>query len=60
MNGGGKTSEAYIAELLGIPKEIRVGCVISLGYPAEDKKPRGTEELQFGKVFRGVYGKSFR
>ncbi|MBN1102627.1 MAG: nitroreductase family protein [Deltaproteobacteria bacterium] len=55
-----KTTEAYISEILGIPGEIRVVCVLSLGYPAETKKARGREELLFGKVYRGGYGKPYR
>lgn len=60
MHAQGKTSEAYIAELLGIPKEIRVEAVMSVGYPAENKKPHGREELQFEKVYRDGYGKPYR
>ncbi|MEW6665710.1 MAG: nitroreductase family protein [Thermodesulfobacteriota bacterium] len=60
MHGEGKTSEAFIAGILGIPEEIRVEAVMSLGYPAETKKPHAREELQFEKVYRGAYGKPYR
>jgi nitroreductase len=60
MHGEGKTSEAYIAEILGIPKEIRVEAIISLGYPAETKKPHAGEGLEFEKVYRAGYGKHYR
>ena len=60
MHGQGKTTEAYISELLGIPKEIRVVEVISIGYPTETKPPHSKEKLQFEKVYRGGYGKPYR
>lgn len=60
MHGEGKTTEAYISELLGIPKEIRVEAIISLGYPAEKKAPHAREELQFEKVYRSTYGNPYQ
>lgn len=60
MQGEGKPSEAYIAEILGIPQEIRVEAVMSLGYPAESKKPHAGTGLQFEKVYRGGYGMPYR
>ena len=60
MHSGDTTTEAYISRILGIPGEIRVVCVLSLGYPAETKKAHGREELLFEKVYRGGYGKPYR
>jgi nitroreductase len=60
MHSPDMTTEAYISGLLGIPGEIRVVCVLSLGYPSESKKPHDREELLFEKVYRGTYGRSFQ
>lgn len=44
------TAEEYIQEALGIPGELRVESVISIGYPAEEKKPVPKEQLDYGKI----------
>ncbi len=45
---GGKTislkdSEEYVREVIGAPKDLRIVCMMPLGYPAE-KKPEHTEK----------------
>ncbi len=45
-----ETSEKYIKELLGIPKELAVECIIAIGYPDEEKTPFDEEKLLFDKV----------
>lgn len=45
-----KTSEQYIQKILGIPKHIRVESIISIGHPAEKRKPVRTSELEYEKV----------
>jgi nitroreductase len=47
---GGTTAEEYIQEILGIPKQVRVESIISIGYPAEEKKPVPREQLEYGKI----------
>ena len=44
------TSEQYVRELLGISKNFRVLCAVTVGYPAKEMKGRAYEELQFGKI----------
>lgn len=41
----GMTSEEYIQGLLGLPADLRVECIISLGYPAEKKSCITNEQL---------------
>ncbi len=45
-----QSSEAYVQDLLGIPKNLRVEAIISLGFPGETKKPVPLEQLDFGKI----------
>ena len=55
FHSGGKTSEKYIQELLGIPELLRVECLISVGYPAETKTPVRFEELKYEKIKHNRY-----
>jgi len=52
----GTTSTQYIAELLGLPKNLIVECIISIGYPGETMVPYKKEELRFDKVSYNRYG----
>lgn len=50
-----RTSEKFIQELLHIPEYLRVECVVSIGYPAEIKKPLPFEKLDFKKIKHNGY-----
>ncbi len=60
MNGNnfkeGTTSTQYIAELLGLPQNLIVECVIAIGHPNEATVPYKKEELRFDKVSYNRYG----
>jgi nitroreductase len=45
-----KTAETYIQELLGLPDQTRVECILGIGHPAEEKTPVATDKLQYDKV----------
>ncbi len=49
------TAEEYIRGLLGLPEQIRVLSMISIGHPDEQRSPLGAEELEFGKVRHNRY-----
>ena len=49
-DGKSKSSSREICELLGIPPNYEVECVVSLGYPAETKEPRSAEEMKKGRI----------
>jgi nitroreductase len=53
----GKTSTQYIAELLGLPGNLTVQCIIAIGYPGEEIVPYKKEELPFNKVSYNHYGR---
>ena len=52
----GKTSTQYIAELLGLPENLSVECIIAVGYPGEPMVPYKEEDLRFEKVSYNRYG----
>jgi len=52
----GKTSTQYIAELLDLPVNLTVQCIIAVGYPGEEMVPYKKEELRFDKVSYNRYG----
>jgi len=50
-----KTAEEYIREILGIPQHLNVDSIISIGYPAETKKPIPAEQLESAKIRYNKY-----
>jgi len=52
-----KSSRDYIAELLGLPENLDVECIVGIGYPAEEIAPYQMEELPFDKVSYNCYGR---
>ena len=54
-----KTAEAYVQELLGIPKNLRVESIIGIGFPAETKTPVPADKLDYKKINCNRYGKTF-
>lgn len=52
-----KTSRDYIAELLDLPENLGVQCVVAIGYPAENTVPYKKEELKFDKIHYNSYGR---
>lgn len=52
-------AETYVAEVLSIPKRLKVEAMIAVGYPDEQKAPRPKEDLQYCKVHQNFYGRPF-
>ena len=44
------SAEDYVKQTLGLPDEFLVECIISFGYPDEDKRPIAAEDLEWGKI----------
>ena len=59
MHNDTKPAEAYIAEVLNIPSNLKVATMVAVGYPAEQKAPHRRDELQDEKVFQNLYGRPF-
>jgi len=53
---GDEPAESYIAELLGLPKNLKVLSMVAIGYPAEEKPGHEKEKLLYDKVHRNRYG----
>ena len=49
-NSESKTAEEYILELCNIPDRYNVLCILSIGYPNEERKPFDTEKLAIDKL----------
>ncbi|MBO7234042.1 MAG: nitroreductase family protein [Paludibacteraceae bacterium] len=45
-----QTAEEYVKELLNIPAQYAVLCVISIGYKNEDRKPYDLNKLDYSKI----------
>jgi len=45
-----QSAEDYVRELLGIPENCRVLCILGVGYPAEQKEDIPKEKLPFEKI----------
>lgn len=53
----GVAAESYIKQLLGIPDEMRVLCIITLGHINEIRKPYDPEKCKWEKVHIEHWGK---
>jgi len=51
----GTPSDEYVRSLLDIPGHLIPLCVISIGHPAEQRKPQNTEKLLWEKVHIGQW-----
>ncbi|GFP75428.1 nitroreductase family protein [Clostridium fungisolvens] len=45
-----ETAEQYIKELMEIPEQYSVQCILSIGYPGEEKKPYEEGALKYEKL----------
>ena len=59
MHDQNKSAETHIAEVLGIPSNLRVASIIAIGYPDEHKTLHLKEELKYEKVHRDRYGSQY-
>lgn len=46
----GEPADDYVRDLLGIPDEFSVLCIVSVGYKNEERRPIDPEKLQWEKV----------
>jgi nitroreductase len=54
-----RTSEKYIRDILGLPGQIKVESIISIGFPGETRKPVTKSELQYTKIKHNHYSESY-
>ena len=46
----GTPAEEYVQETLGLPDTLPVVCILSIGYPAEERKPQAIDKLKWEQV----------
>lgn len=51
----GKSASEYVKELLGIPENYEVECIISIGHKIEEKRPFDPQRLQHEKIHYGKF-----
>lgn len=54
------SSDEYVKQVLGIPAELQVECIIGLGYPEERKAPHTDEKLNYDRVSLNSYGNKIK
>jgi len=50
------SAESYVKDLLGLPDNHVVECIVGIGYPAEEKAGHPPENLPFGHVHLNTFG----
>lgn len=55
----GLSSERYVRRVLGLPSHMKVEAIISIGYPAAQKKPVPGSVLAYDKVRLNHYANSY-
>ena len=55
MHDETQSAEAYIAAMLNIPSNLKIGSMVAIGYPAESKSPHPKENLQKEKIHLNQY-----
>ena len=59
MHDDTTSAEAYIAEVLNIPSNLKIVTMLGIGHPAEQKMIHKRESLQDEKIFLNRYGRPF-
>lgn len=53
------SGEEYIRQVLGVPENLKVLSILSIGYPDEAKTANNEEDLNYEKVHLNTYGSKF-
>lgn len=51
-HGDGRSAEAYVREVVGLPERMSVDCIIGIGYAREHKRGHDRASLPFDKIHR--------
>jgi len=54
-HGDGRAAEAYVREVVGLPEQFSVDCVVGIGYPAETRHGHPLATLPFDRIHREQY-----
>ena len=58
-HSSGQDSEAYLRDILNIPDNLHVLCIVAMGYPDEIKSEKKISEEKWDDVFLNQYGKKY-
>ena len=50
LHADGSPAEQYVRDVLGLPAELRVLCILAIGHPAEEKKPHARDDLAWVRI----------
>jgi nitroreductase len=50
LGADGRPAEEHVREILGLPAELGVLCIVAIGHPAESKAPHARESLKWEAV----------
>jgi nitroreductase len=59
MHDDNKTAQAYVAEVLGIPQDLKVESIVAIGHPDEEKSAHPKEQLPYQKAHMNRYGRKY-
>jgi nitroreductase len=54
------TAEAFVQRLLGLPEQVKVASILSIGHPGEAKPPVPADELDYHKVKHNHHSRDFQ
>lgn len=55
-HGDGRSAEAYVREIVGLPERMHVDCIIGIGYPLGSMRGHARDSLPFEKIHRERFG----
>lgn len=55
-HGDGRSAEAAVRDIVGLPEQMAVDCIIGIGYPRERKAGHPRQELPVAKIHREQFG----
>jgi nitroreductase len=55
MHDENQSAGDYIAELLNMPSNLKIGSVVAIGHPDESKTPHAKKDLQYEKIHLNHY-----
>jgi nitroreductase len=55
-HGDGRSAEAYVREMLGLPETLVVACIVGIGYPVRRPPGHPRASLSFDRVHRNRFG----
>jgi len=56
----GVSSEEFIKKLLGIHRNLRVLCMVAIGYPNEEKSEKQVEERKLNDIYQNHFGNKMK